>query len=123
MLINSLRLDEEGLAKLDELGKVTDVIRLGGFHGSDDPFYKERYGATSWAIEGQVYFNGVKIHENVRIQKVWGGPNSGLDGGNDSGNGITNRPGGLKLQAEGYDVRYRNIWIKELDLTEANTDF
>jgi hypothetical protein len=29
----------------------------------------------------------------------------------------------LKLQAEGHDVLYRNIWIKELDLTEANTDF
>ncbi|HEU0039369.1 MAG TPA: family 16 glycoside hydrolase, partial [Verrucomicrobiae bacterium] len=31
-------------------------------------------------------------------------------------------PGGLKLQAEGHDVRYRNAWIKELDLKEANTD-
>jgi len=28
----------------------------------------------------------------------------------------------LKLQAEGHDVRYRNIWIKPLDLREANTD-
>ena len=24
-----------------------------------------------------LYFNGVKVHENVSIQKVWGGPNSG----------------------------------------------
>lgn len=70
-----------------------------------------------------MYFNGVKVHENVPIEKVWGGPNSGLDGGNDNGNGITDTPGGLKLQAEGHDVRYRNIWIQELDLTEANTDF
>ncbi|MEZ4995073.1 MAG: hypothetical protein R2824_31930 [Saprospiraceae bacterium] len=30
---------------------------------------------------------------------------------------------GLKLQAEGHDVLYRNIWIKELDLTKADTDF
>ena len=30
---------------------------------------------------------------------------------------------GLKLQAEGHDVRYRNAWIKELDLTKADTDF
>ena len=28
MLINSVRLDEAGLAELDKLGKVTDVIRL-----------------------------------------------------------------------------------------------
>jgi hypothetical protein len=31
-------------------------------------------------------------------------------------------PGGLKLQCEGHDVRYRNTWIKEVDLT-SNTDF
>ncbi len=70
-----------------------------------------------------VYFNGVKVHTNQVINKVWGGPNSGLDGGNDDGRGITDRPGGLKLQAEGHDVLYRNIWIKELDLQEAETDF
>lgn len=60
VVINSLRMNEDGLAALDRIGKVTDVIRLGGFHGSDDPFYKDRYGATSWAIEGQVYFKGIK---------------------------------------------------------------
>jgi hypothetical protein len=31
--------------------------------------------------------------------------------------------GGLKLQCEGHDVRYRNIWIKELTIAEPNTDF
>ena len=52
-----------------------------------------------------------------------GGKNSGLDGGNDKGKGITDTPGGLKLQCEGHDVRYRNIWIKELDLKTLDTDF
>jgi hypothetical protein len=70
-----------------------------------------------------MYFNGVKVHVNQPIQQVWGGPNSGLDGGNDGGKGITDTPGGLKLQAEGHDVRYRNIWIKELDLANPDTDF
>ncbi len=70
-----------------------------------------------------LYFNGVKVHGNVPIQQVWGGPNSGIDGGNDEGRGITDVPGGLKLQAEGHDVRYRNIWIHELDLIEPDTDF
>ncbi len=70
-----------------------------------------------------MYFNGEKVHVNASILKVWGGENSGLDGGNDKGNGITDTPGGLKLQAEGHDVRYRNIWIQELDLKEADTDF
>jgi hypothetical protein len=70
-----------------------------------------------------MYFNGQKVHKNQRITKVWGGANSGLDGGNDGGNGITDVPGGLKLQCEGHDVRYRNVWIKELDLKKPNTDF
>ncbi len=70
-----------------------------------------------------VYFNGEKVHSNQKITKVWGGENSGLDGGNDDGQGITDTPGGIKLQAEGHDVLYRNIWIKELDLETDDTDF
>lgn len=70
-----------------------------------------------------MYFNGVKVHTNQEISQVWGGPKSGIDGGNDGGKGITDTPGGLKLQCEGHDVRYRNIWIKELDLQGADTDF
>ena len=70
-----------------------------------------------------MYFNGTKAHTNVAITQVWGGPKSGLDGGNDGGKGITDVPGGLKLQCEGHDVRYRNIWIKELTINEPTTDF
>ena len=70
-----------------------------------------------------MYFNGQLVHENVQIHKVWGGPASGIDGGNNSGEGITDTPAGLKLQCEGHDVRYRNAWIKEVDLTEADTSF
>ena len=70
-----------------------------------------------------MYFNGKKVHENVTINKVWGGANSGLDGGNDNGFGITDTPGGIKLQCEGHDVSYRNIWIQPLDLKTADTDF
>lgn len=67
-------------------------------------------------------FNGQRVHVNQPINKVWGGKNSGLDGGKDGGMGITDVPGGIKLQAEGHDVRYRNIWIKELDLEKPDTD-
>lgn len=70
-----------------------------------------------------MYLNGKKAHTNQSINQVWGGPNSGIDGGNEGGKGITDTPGGIKLQAEGHDVLYRNIWIKELDLAKADTDF
>lgn len=70
-----------------------------------------------------MYFNGQKVHKNVPISQVWGGPNSGIDGGNDGGKGITDTPGGLKLQAEGHEVLYRNAWIQPLELKAADTDF
>ncbi len=70
-----------------------------------------------------VYFNGIKVHTQQPIEKVWGGPNSGVDGGNENGFGITDTPQGLKLQCEGHDVRYRNAWIKEVDLSDSTTNF
>ena len=70
-----------------------------------------------------MYFNGKKAHTNVPIQQVWGGANSGLDGGNEKGRGITDVPGPLKLQAEGHDVRFRNAWIRKVDLVKADTNF
>lgn len=69
-----------------------------------------------------IYFNGEKVHSNVPITKVWGGAFSGLDGGNNDGYGITDQPGGIKLQAEGHDVLFKNIWIKPLELIEGQTD-
>ena len=68
-------------------------------------------------------FNGIKVHTNQPINQVWGGANSGIDGGNDGGKGITDVPAGLKLQCEGHDIRYRNAWIKEIDLKKPETDF
>jgi hypothetical protein len=58
VVINSVRLDDTGLAALDKLGKVTHVLRLAGFHGRDDSFYKARYGARVSCIRGQAYTRG-----------------------------------------------------------------
>ena len=69
-----------------------------------------------------MYFNGIKVHTNQPISKVWGGVNSGIDGGNEDGKGITDTPGGIKLQAEGHEVLFRNVWVKELSLEKATTD-
>ncbi len=98
---------------------------LGQWNAYDVVFRAARFKDGKMTEKPMVtlYFNGIKVHQNVRINQVWGGKNSGLDGGNDGGKGLTDRPGGLKLQAEGHDVLYKNIWIKELDLKEADTDF
>lgn len=98
---------------------------VGKWNAYDIVFRAARFKDSKTVEKPQVtmYFNGTKVHTNQTISQVWGGPNSGLDGGNDGGKGITDTPGGLKLQAEGHDVRYRNAWIKELDLKAARTDF
>ena len=58
-VVNSMRLSEQGHAELDALGKVTRVLRIGGFHGRDDGYYRERYGATIYAVKGMPYRRGM----------------------------------------------------------------
>lgn len=62
-IVNSMRLSEQGLAKLEKLGKVAHVIRLAGFHGRDDGFYRDRYGATVYALKGQTYTRKLDINQ------------------------------------------------------------
>ncbi|HWN69816.1 MAG TPA: hypothetical protein VNM90_19375 [Haliangium sp.] len=69
-LINAVRLDDAGLAALDRLGKVTNVIKLGSMHGLDDAFYVDRYGAKLWALPGLTHESGLATD----IELVPGGP-------------------------------------------------
>ena len=94
---------------------------IGKWNAYDITFRAARFehGVRTEKARVTLYFNGQKAHDNFPIAKVWGGENSGLDGGGE----LTDTPGGIKLQAEGHDVLYRNIWIKALDLKEADTDF
>lgn len=98
---------------------------LGKWNAYDIVFKAARFkdGVLVEKARATVYFNGKKVHTDHPINQVWGGPNSGKDGGNDGGKGITDTPGGLKLQAEGHDILYRNIWIQELNLDNKSTDF
>jgi hypothetical protein len=98
---------------------------LGKWNAYDVVFRAARFqdGKRTEKARVTLYFNGRKAHSNFEINKVWGGPNSGIDGGNNGGLGITDTPGGIKLQCEGHDVRYRNVWIRELNLEQADTDF
>ena len=98
---------------------------IGKWNAYDITFRAARFrdGVRTEKALVSMYFNGKLVHENVPVNKVWGGKFSGLDGGNNNGEGITDVPGGLKLQCEGHDVRYRNVWIRELDLKEADTRF
>ena len=97
----------------------------GKWNAYDIKFRAARFSADS-VVEKPIvttYFNNNKVHSNVHIEKVWGGLNSGLDGGKNDGYGFSNTPGGIKLQSEGFHVLYRNIWIQKLDIEDPDTDF
>ncbi len=48
-LVDPIRLAPGEEKRLEELGSVKRVLRLGSLHGVDDPYYMERYGAELWA--------------------------------------------------------------------------
>ena len=50
-VVNAVRPDAAGMAALDALGKVEHVVKI-GFHGMDDPWFVQHYGATLWALPG-----------------------------------------------------------------------
>lgn len=69
-LVNTVRLNEEGLKQLESLGSVKHLIRIAGFHGMDDPFYKARYGAKVWSVDAtyQSSFDEVAKPEDIYLQ-------------------------------------------------------
>ena len=71
-LISPIRLSDEGLAALDELGRVENIVKLGGYHlgaqnGLDDPFYVDRYGAKLWALDGMEHKGGLTPDHLLRM--------------------------------------------------------
>ena len=64
-IVNSVRLDDQGLAALEALGKVVNVVRIGDMHGIDDPFYVHRYGATFWALPGMFIQDGLQVDKEL----------------------------------------------------------
>jgi hypothetical protein len=63
-LINTVRLNEDGLKALNKLGTVKHVIRIGAFHGYDDPFYVDTYEADYWIMPNMDNEYGI---ENPKI--------------------------------------------------------
>ncbi len=113
-------------AIINEKSSPYDIYNgLGNWNSYDIKFKAARFkdNVLIKQPEVSIFFNGKLVHDKVEIKKVWGGPFSGLDGGNNNGYGITPKPGGLKLQSEGHEVLYRNIWVKELNLDKDDTSF
>lgn len=65
-IINSLRLDEGGLAGLDQLGTVQNIVRIGSSHGRDDAFYSDRYDAPVWAPANFTFSRPAKVQKTLQ---------------------------------------------------------
>ncbi|GAA6136008.1 hypothetical protein NBRC116188_27980 [Oceaniserpentilla sp. 4NH20-0058] len=75
-LINPVRMDEEELACLDKLGRVKHILRLGDFHGLDDPFYLDRYQCEFWAQAGQDTYKTPTPTQVIQAESISPFPNS-----------------------------------------------
>ena len=58
-LINAMRLSETGLTELASLGRIANVMTLGSFHGKDDGFFRETFGAKIYALEDHIYSRAI----------------------------------------------------------------
>lgn len=65
-LVNTIRLDPEGLEALNGLGTVRHVLRLGALHGRDDGFYQHTFGAKLWAPEGVNTESSLTVDHRLR---------------------------------------------------------
>jgi hypothetical protein len=52
-----VRLDAAAESELDRSGKLTNVIRIGYYHGVDDRYYVDRYGAEFWCQAGSDHYS------------------------------------------------------------------
>eukprot|EP00163_Fabomonas_tropica_P034479 TRINITY_DN9560_c0_g1_i2.p2 TRINITY_DN9560_c0_g1~~TRINITY_DN9560_c0_g1_i2.p2 ORF type:complete len:131 (-),score=14.67 TRINITY_DN9560_c0_g1_i2:156-548(-) len=60
-IFNPHRLTPELEDKLEALGELVNVVRLGAFHGGDDSYYQERWpGIRLWTCQGLKGSNGAE---------------------------------------------------------------
>lgn len=89
--------------------RVDAMLPNGHWQAYDVLFRAARWqdGALLAPAEITVYWNGHLAHDRVAATAPATGGSSGV--------AVDSTPQGLKLQSEGTDVRFRNIWVQELD--------
>lgn len=64
VVVHPVMMPDAEQAKLDALGKVRHIVRLGDFHGMDNQLYVDRYGAAHWSPKDATPLAGGKVdHE------------------------------------------------------------
>lgn len=54
-LINAMRVSDALLSEIEALGAIRHILTVGGGHGKDDGFYRDRTGAKVYDVEGHKY--------------------------------------------------------------------
>ena len=126
--IQSFGTEPAAIPGIHDMGSIVDAYTPlanrnkpnGEWQAYDITFRGARFdGATmTFNPNMSVWWNGVKVHENRKLEAGA----SGLANHSGEEHGDT-AVYGLKLQSEGRDVRYRNIWIKRLSIPTERTDF
>ena len=62
-LLDPVRVNAEVEGRLKQLGEIKHVIRLGAFHGLDDPYYVDTFGAKFWSQAGGTTYTKPDIDE------------------------------------------------------------
>jgi hypothetical protein len=126
--IQSFTMDQTKIPGNHDMGSIVDAFPPlgnqnkpnGVWQAYDITFRGARFNGTTMSISPymSVWWNGVQIHNNRKVPA--------------GASGLSNHSGeehndpivyGLKLQSEGRDVRYRNIWIKPLAMEAEQTNF
>lgn len=69
-LINPIRLNQKVEAQLKALGEVTNIFRLGAFHGVDDPYYIDSFKAMFWSQPGGTAYTEPPIDVELNTQII-----------------------------------------------------
>jgi hypothetical protein len=62
-IVGAVRLSAEGERALERLGTIRHLVKLGHFHGIDDPYYVKKYSPVVWAAKGAAHKAGVTTDE------------------------------------------------------------
>lgn len=66
VLLNPVRLSESSESELLARGPIKHAVRLGTFHGQDDRYYVERFGAEFWGVAGKQAYPEPAISQEIR---------------------------------------------------------
>jgi hypothetical protein len=65
VVVHPVMMPEAEQKKIEALGPIEHIIRLGAFHGMDDPLYVKRYSPVVWAPPGVDVHAEVKVHHEL----------------------------------------------------------